>query len=913
MATQDVLINFRVNDEELVTAQEQLAKAGKIDSKMLDQFNLKLKAGTQDTKGLIAEFKRVATTATQLGKSVENAFGQGVQDALDEAGVSAEEFAAALQQANQPAVSFRTRMRELREQLAQLKLEGKDNTEEFRRLRDEAGAMADAVADANAEVANVASDTRNVDNLVGSIGAAAGAFSAVQGAAALFGDESEDLQKALLKVNAAMAISTGIQQVLNATQKEGALTKLADVVATNAQVAVQKLYTLATGKSTAATVAFKVALAATGIGVAVVAVLALVSALDDQSDSLEEVNKRIDDYNTALDSSISLLERQTNLAVARANLLGKAESDLQRIQVQGLVVQYNLLTATLDRLKAERDAVDATSAQWFALNDAIEDNIDRRAKLANQIEILNLQGQKAVKDEAETAAKDAKERRDKALKDARDARIRELQDVVFFIERQLLSVEAGTQAELELRKKLALAKRDVELAQEGVTQEQANLIRAQAIKERQDLDEAYFRSLRDKELQAAIDGNAAALENIRLSYAERLDLQIQQIQLAAQQEVNAAEGNAEKIAAINAKRDADISRARNAEIERGLAVTLATEQRNAAAISRIQERIVSDANRSVDERVAALDKITEASLRGLYAQLQANEQLEQSDEDYLNKRRAIIDEITQVEQAAADRREDIYKEEAEKREEALRQAAQVALEIAGQVADFFANLSALTSERENQQIEAQRTQLEALIEAGAISQKEAEKRAKEIEILEKKAKQAQAEREKREAIFRAVLAIPEAYLQGLTTGGPILGAIYAGLAAAQAAIIAARPVPKFFRGKRDSYEGRGMVADMGAELVERGGRMYLYTKPTETYLSRTDKVYTAAETRRMLHNEKAAVTVQHGQPVERIDYDRLAKAIPASNFSVNIDKDFIEESVANGLAKNRYYDKWYSL
>ena len=49
--------------------------------------------------------------------------------------------------------------------------------------------------------------------LTASLSGVAGGFGAVQGAMALFGKESEDVQKTLLKVQSAMAISQGLQSV----------------------------------------------------------------------------------------------------------------------------------------------------------------------------------------------------------------------------------------------------------------------------------------------------------------------------------------------------------------------------------------------------------------------------------------------------------------------------------------------------------------------------------------------------------------------------------------------------------------------------------------------------------------------------------------------------------------------------
>ena len=57
------------------------------------------------------------------------------------------------------SVSFRTRLRELTEQMAVMRLEGKANTEEYRRMSSEAGRLRDAHRDASKEIRNMSSDT----------------------------------------------------------------------------------------------------------------------------------------------------------------------------------------------------------------------------------------------------------------------------------------------------------------------------------------------------------------------------------------------------------------------------------------------------------------------------------------------------------------------------------------------------------------------------------------------------------------------------------------------------------------------------------------------------------------------------------------------------------------------------------
>jgi hypothetical protein len=916
---QEVLIDFKVDYSELTTAQEQLAKSGKIDDKGFAAVSKSISKTAADTKGLIQEFKKVATTATQMGKSVENAFGAGVQDALNEAGVSVDEFSAALVKANAPTKTLKAELRELKEALAQAKVNGKDVGIEFENMRARAGALADAIEDAGKEIKNAGSDTRNIDNVVGSISALAGGFAAVQGAAALFGDENEDLQKALLKVNGAMALASGLQQFYNATLKEGALTKLADSVATGVQTATQRIYTFVTGQATAATVAFKVALAATGIGLFVVGILALVSALDDTETSLEDVNRLLDQQNQLLESSTLLLARQTDIRLANAKAAGAAESDLIRIRAQAASNEFDLIEKVNKGLITERDAAKATSKQFFELNSLIEKNQARQSELNQLIKVANIEGRAALKDEAKERAKSAevtnkkiKELRDKNAAEARAARLSDLQDELAKVEKLLLFAEKGSQEELDLKKKVIISKRNIDLDSEKLTIDKIRLIRAKAYKDQLDLQEAFNAKLTSDQLQAQIDSNNAILAGISRNNEERLQLQIENIATAAQLEINAAEGSTTKILLIEAKKIADIRALKNKAIDDDLAEQVAASAKTNNIIKTGLSRLADDYRHSAEIRIAALKAVERQELINVDRAIEANEKKEQSDEEYQANYKKLAEERVAIESETLLKIGEVNEQANEKRISDLKEIAQLSIEIAGQVADFFSNLNQLTADQDRERIEAQKSQLQSLVEAGAITAKQAEIRAKQIEVLERQAKQRQAQREKSIAVFNALLAIPSSVLRGLQQGGPVLAAIYGALAAAQAALVISRPVPKFFRGKKDNYEGPGMVADMGSELVERNGRMFLYTKPTETYLSSSDKVYTAAETRQIMHNTNVNTTVA-GAKQERFDYDRLAKAIPKHSVAINIEKDFISEAVNEGLSKNNYFSKRYKF
>jgi hypothetical protein len=174
----------------------------------------------------------------------------------------------------QGTTSAKQRLRELQKTLTEMALAGESGTKAFKQMEVEAGKLKDQIGDTGQRIKNLASDTRNIDTFVAGIQGITAGFQIAQGAAALFGSENEDLQKALLKVQGAMALANGVQQVANLLNKDS-------ILITQGQAAAQALYATAVGASTGAMKAFRIALLATGIGAAIAAVGLLIAKWDE--------------------------------------------------------------------------------------------------------------------------------------------------------------------------------------------------------------------------------------------------------------------------------------------------------------------------------------------------------------------------------------------------------------------------------------------------------------------------------------------------------------------------------------------------------------------------------------------------------------------------------------------------------
>lgn len=207
-----------------------------------------------------------------------------------------------------------------------LKSEGKQNTQTYRDIEKamketakKAGELKDKIGDINSVIKNLGSDTRGIDNVVRGVSLMSNSYQAFLGVQSLVGKENKNLQEGLLKLNAVMAVTQSIQQIGNELTAEDSVLKQAASKATAA-------YNIVVGTSTGALKLFRIALAATGIGIAIVGIIALVenwdklkNAITGASNSLDEYKKRLEDK----DKLEKLQKDKNDLSIAFMKAIGK--------------------------------------------------------------------------------------------------------------------------------------------------------------------------------------------------------------------------------------------------------------------------------------------------------------------------------------------------------------------------------------------------------------------------------------------------------------------------------------------------------------------------------------------------------------------------------------------------------------
>lgn len=231
------------------------------------------------------------------------------------------------------AKGLTTQIENQTKQLALLRLEGKQGTAEYQQLSKETAILRDAVKDATAEITRMASDTSNLDAVLSFAAGASGGFAAFTGAMELFGAESEDVQEAQKKLQAVIAITTGVQAIQNAVQKQSAvmlgISRIQMAALSKAQV-YNRLVTMQGTKATlAATVAQKAfnliayanpyVLLALALVTVIGALVLFASNTDKSAKNQQKLNEAQKVWLDYLETEATEMSRVSNERVAQLN------------------------------------------------------------------------------------------------------------------------------------------------------------------------------------------------------------------------------------------------------------------------------------------------------------------------------------------------------------------------------------------------------------------------------------------------------------------------------------------------------------------------------------------------------------------------------------------------------------------
>jgi hypothetical protein len=326
--------------------------------------------------------------------------------------------------------SLKTQLKELKAELASGNLTGKAFDEAAAR----AGKLQDSIADVNQRVKNLASDTGKLEGFIDVATGITGGFAAAQGAMALFGSENEDVQKQLVKIQGAVALLNGVQQVANTLNKDSAAMTQLQAVRLKVLTATQAAYTFVVGASTGAMKVFRLALAATGVGLLVIGIGLLIANFDKVKSAVMGVVDRFKNLGSGTKNLISVLfpivgiirlvyagleklgvfaesaaDRYEKLEKVTKTNIKQMQREIDLMEAQGVgarelyLAKHKLLMVEYDLMEAKRKSIGLTKEEQEAQKD-----------LANSIKVLNAEETKRQEDDAKTK----QEKTDKANEEA---------------------------------------------------------------------------------------------------------------------------------------------------------------------------------------------------------------------------------------------------------------------------------------------------------------------------------------------------------------------------------------------------------------------------------------------------------------------------------------------------------------
>ena len=132
-------------------------------------------------------------------------------------------FAARFEKISNSTKPLKAQLRSLKALLADMNMEGFNDHGLMTQVAQRAGQIEDSINDARDAIHRFSSDTHNLDATIQAFELGAAGTSALAGAMGMLGVESEKTNKMILKVQSALALLNGIQQIANILNKDSAL------------------------------------------------------------------------------------------------------------------------------------------------------------------------------------------------------------------------------------------------------------------------------------------------------------------------------------------------------------------------------------------------------------------------------------------------------------------------------------------------------------------------------------------------------------------------------------------------------------------------------------------------------------------------------------------------------------------
>ena len=453
-----------------------------------------------------------------------------------------------------------SRMGEAEDRLYELAAAGKQNTREYKDLLKAVAnykqiqMQTDLVVDAAA--------TKFLPKLTQSLGTVAGGFAVAQGAIGLFGNQSEDVEQAILKVQSALAITQGFQSI-----QDGAKSVTALGNSVKSYAIVQKAITAGQWLWNAAISANPIGLLVAGIAALVAGGVALTNyfksnaiAAEKNAASIKANKTALENQSKAADKAGKSLQTNNDYQLAMAKASGASTASIRKLELKlidekiafanssreiakntyhknlNALASLKAADADEEQIKLQEEitqkSLEEFGKQTKNLNDANAEkgNIIRKQNVEIRQEQTN--HNKEVSDKNKEASTKANEDAKKALEDAE----KERQDLISkqgesareryeAAEKLIKDTKKANEDALKTENQIKVEKEnaDFELKKQSLIEKGLSIEEIEKEHKRKlaELDTEYFASEADKAIKSTADAKAQSDAKIAIAQKEK--------------------------------------------------------------------------------------------------------------------------------------------------------------------------------------------------------------------------------------------------------------------------------------------------------------------------------------------------------------------------------------------------------
>lgn len=269
----------------ITISEEQAAAANKSLTEKITEQKAVIKQVEADVRSLQKAYDNAAPGNAQGAALAEL---NAAKKALEEEKVILNSLTETQEQNRESNKRLSRQLRELQNDMAKMRLNGEQNTEEYRQMAEKAALLSDTLGDLRQQTSILSNDDANLQGFISGVNGLSGAFTTATGVMSLFASENENLMKVQARVQSVMAITMGLQQLFNALNKDSAFRLVTVTKVKNLLTAANYRLATSLGISNAAATALMATLT---LGLSVV-ITGLIVAWNKYSDAQEEAARK---------------------------------------------------------------------------------------------------------------------------------------------------------------------------------------------------------------------------------------------------------------------------------------------------------------------------------------------------------------------------------------------------------------------------------------------------------------------------------------------------------------------------------------------------------------------------------------------------------------------------------------------